>query len=305
MLNITFETINNLIENNSQLAVQYLTNVKNAGSTHCTQSFKNKASAFFNSVTEYKNYIQSNLKNVLINKYKNYINITKNNLEIIKFNSFIKKYINKLPFTENHLRIIDILFSRIDKYFSNELFNNTYLERIENFINNKSNVLNQIEINLNNLYNSVKNLAYSSSTSYDYYRLRVDCYKVCSKKIFGKCVSHNTECNNYYDGYKVGGTNNYLYLKSINFTDYSKNYDLLYNTINSNILNNSILYNNTLNIYQNNLNIIKSNILSNTSKYLFNITGKISNFIKDEISNNLNLLSYYYFQNEIKNKLIS
>ena len=124
MLNVTFTSINDLIQNNNNLATQYLTNVKNSGSSHCTQLFKNKAKIFFDSFTNIKNYIQLNLKNNLIYKYNNSLNEIKNNLEIIKFNSVIKKYKNNtLPFTENHLKIIDILMLRLEKYLSSELFN--------------------------------------------------------------------------------------------------------------------------------------------------------------------------------------
>ena len=208
MLDITFNSINNLIENNNRLAVEYLTQVKNAGSTHRSQLFINKANIFFNSLNEFKNYIKLNLNNDLINKYEGVINQTKNNLQIIKLNPIIDKYQKQLNFTANHLRIIDILIPRINKYFSDELLNEKYLTNINNYINSTYNNLIQIEKNIKSIYNSVSNLAYSSSTSYDYFRRRDVCYKVCSKKIFKKCIEHDTVCDTYYDGYTVSGTSN-------------------------------------------------------------------------------------------------
>ena len=54
MITNTINTINNIIQYNNNLAVQYLTNVKNAGSSHCTQLFINKANIFFNSFSQIK-----------------------------------------------------------------------------------------------------------------------------------------------------------------------------------------------------------------------------------------------------------
>ena len=278
ILNLTFNSINNLIENNKNLAVEYLTNVKNKQSSHCTQSFINKALKFFDTFTEIREYIELNLENNLINVYKNALNNIKRNLDIIKFNPVIEKYMFKLPFTEEHLRMSDILFSRLYKYLSEQLLNETYLPLIDNYINKTNNYLKEIEITLNNLYNSVSNLPYSSSTSYDYYLLRVYCYTYCSTKLFGKCLNHKTECINYYDGYTSAGSNNYLNLISINFTEYIKEFKSLFNEIDGNISNDTLIYNNTLNIYQNNLNLIKKEILNNTRDYLHNVSEKINYF---------------------------
>ena len=121
MITNTINTINNIIQNNNNLAVQYLTNVKKAGSSHCTQLFINKANKFFNSFTQIKNFIQLNLKNNLSSRYNNALIQIKSYLESIKSNTLIKKYKTQLTFTENHLRIIDNLIQRFDKYFSNEL----------------------------------------------------------------------------------------------------------------------------------------------------------------------------------------
>ena len=303
MLDITFNSINNLIENNNRLAVEYLTQVKNAGSSHCSQLFINKANIFFNSLNEFKNYIQSYLNIDLINKYEGAINQTKNNLQIIKLNPIIGKYQKQLNFTANHLRIINILIPRINKYFSDELLNKKYLTKISKYINSTYNNLVQIETNLKTIYNSVSNLAYSSSTSYDYFLLRVYCYTYCSTKIFGICTNHKTECNNYYDGYTVSGTSNYAKIKKINFTEYSKIFDLLFYNVDSDVFNNILLYNNTLEIYDNNMILIKEEILNNTKNYLNNISEKINYFINEELIKNLTLLSYNYFKEEIRNKL--
>ena len=304
ILNLTFNSINNLIENNKILAVEYLTNVKNKGSSHCTQLFKNKAKKFFDTFTEIKNYIKLNLKDDLINLYEKTLNNVKNNLNIVKLNPVIEKYMFKLPFTEEHLRMAAILFLRFDKYFSNQIFNETNLPLIDNYINETYNYLNQIETTLNNLYKPVLNLPYSSSNSYDYYLLRVYCYTYCADKILGICLNHKTECINLYDGYKSAGSDNYLNLIYINFTEYSKEFDRLFNDIDGKVSNDTLVYKTTLNIYQNNLNLIKKEILDNTKDYLYNISKIINYFRNEDLCDNITILDYNYFSEEIKNKLI-
>ncbi len=99
-------------------------------------------------MTQIRNYIQNNLKNALISKYKTIITQIRVNLQTIKSNEVIKKYLKQLPFAENHLRIIDNLYERLEKHISDSLFNQKYLPIINNFVTSSINDLNQIEQNL-------------------------------------------------------------------------------------------------------------------------------------------------------------
>jgi hypothetical protein len=99
-------------------------------------------------LTQIRNYIQNNLKNALISKYKTIITQIRVNLQTIKSNEVIKKYLKQLPFAENHLRIIDNLYERLEKHISDSLFNQKYLPIINNFVTSSINDLNQIEQNL-------------------------------------------------------------------------------------------------------------------------------------------------------------
>ena len=132
-LTSTMNQINKIINDNNNLAVQYLTNVIKAGTTHCTKGCTNKYNIYINKINIIRNFVQLNLKNNLVNKYKIIINQIRSFLQKIKTNSIIIKYKNHLSFSEAHLRVIDNLFARFDKYISDSLFNKNYLTKINNF----------------------------------------------------------------------------------------------------------------------------------------------------------------------------
>ena len=127
----------------------------------------------------------------------------------------------------NHTRKIDSLTSRFDYYFSTDLFNKNHLPLINEYINNKNNYLNIILNDLNILYNSILTLPYSSNINYDYYRLRTICKYDCGFSKIYVCL--RKKCTDYYDGYNVNNTNNYLNIKNITFNEYSNIFDALFN----------------------------------------------------------------------------
>ena len=303
-LRTTIDSINTLIENNRKLAVKYLTDVKNQGSTHITQRFINRYNIYINSLNEIKSYIKNNLKNFFSNKYKNIINQIRSNLQSIKSNSIIKKYINQFKFTESHLRIIDTLYERFDKHISDSLFNKNYLPLINNYVNTTYNNLIQIENELKNFYISQSRLTYSSSTSYDYYKYETYSYRCCKIK-FGRCWKHKTCYASHYVGYNVGSTNNHLNLQSINMTTYTNNFDLLYDSIYSEFSNNVNSYNNILQQLSNPLELIKENIINKNknNNYLNGLTENVQSIINEKLGTNLLTASYNYYKNEITQKL--
>ena len=304
MVTTVSNSLNTIIENNKNLALEYLTNVANSGSTHCTQAFINKATVFKNSFTEIKNFVQLNLKNNLSNKYINIINLKKISLENIGTNPKIHKYLNYLTFLEDYLRYLEIISERFDKYFSSNLYSQNYNSKIDSLITVTINSLSEIENTINNLYNSVVKLTYSSDSTNDYYKYRQNCEKYCAKKKLGVCLNHKTICYDYYDPYIVTGSGNHLSLKSINFNECSRNFDSQFNAIYAPISTNVYQFNNTLYLFDNNMNSIKNQILNKQTNYLDNISQKINYFINYKFCNDYILLVYDYYQNELKTKLI-
>ena len=304
MVTTVFNSLTTIIENNKNLALEYLTNVVNSGSTHCTQAFINKGTLFKNLFTEIKNFVQLNLKNKLSEKYINITNLKNIYLDNIGTNPKIHKYLNYLTFLEDYLRYLEIICERFNKYFSSNLYNQNYNSKIDSLINGIINNINEIENSINNLYNSVAKLTYSSDSTNDYYKYRQSCERYCARKIFGGCVDHKTRCYDYYDPYKVTGTDNHLNIKKINFDESSSNFDSQFNAIYSTISTNAYQFNSTLYSFDNNMNSIKNQILNKQTNYLDNISQKINYFINYQFCNDYILLIYNYYQNELKTKLI-
>ena len=73
-ISITKASIDELINNHYNKAKEYLQNVIDAKSTHCTQAFIDKYKTFMNYLNQIRNFINLDLKNNLANKYKNVIN---------------------------------------------------------------------------------------------------------------------------------------------------------------------------------------------------------------------------------------
>ena len=300
----TKNNINSIIETNKNYAVQYLTNVQNAKSTHRTAKFINGYIAYINSLNQVRSYIQNNLKNNLVTKYKTIITQIRANLQTIKTNDIIKKYLNQLPFAEKHLRIIDNLYERLEKHISDSLFNKKYLITINDFVASTYNNLNQIEQYLITLYNSQSSLTYSSSLSYDYYKLESYSWTCCKIK-FGRCWKHKTCWGTHYVGYTVVGSQNHQNLKSIDFASYTVNFDNFYSSIYSKFNNYIVSYNDALLKLNAPLEKIKQNIITknSNSNYLNTLSEEFNTIINEKLGNNLLQSAYNYYKNELTQKM--
>ena len=301
----TFNSINTIIEENENYAVQYLTSVKNAGSTHITQSFKNKYIFYINNLYQIRSYISNNLKNNLVLKYKNIITQVRANLQTIKSNKIIEKYKKQLTFAENHLRIIDNLYERLEKHISDSFFNENFLPSINNYVNHTYNNLNQIEETLKNLYNSQTSKTYSSSTSYDYYKRVTSYYSCCFLYFWDRCWWYITCYGPHYVGYNVGCTNNHLNLKEINFDEYTLSFDSLSKDFYSQFNNDILSYNDVLLQINEPLDLIKQNIIdkNKNNNYLNDIYENINSIINNKLGNNLLNSVYNYYKNDLNEKL--
>jgi len=116
-LNLAFNSISQIIENNKNNAYGYLNNGSIASSYHITKGFINKYNIFYNSFLEIVNFINKKLKNNLSNKYKNVINQIRALLQSIKSNQVLQKYYKQLPTAEKHLNSIKELLKFLNNIF--------------------------------------------------------------------------------------------------------------------------------------------------------------------------------------------
>ena len=303
-LEFTFKTINEIIENNKNLGNQYMTNVKKSNSIHITNGFKSKYNIFYNSIQNINDYINKYLKNNLANKYKNVMTQIRSLLQSIKSNSILEKYYKQLPSAEQHVNYINNLFEVFHTHISDNTFNIKFLPLINNFIKSKNESCYEIKKNFQNIYNEMaKKGYYAIGNDYDTQR-QVYEYYCCGYYSSGRC---RRQCGRYvtvYDGYNVAGTNNYLYVKSINFPEYTKEFDNKYNELYPAFYKNILSYNSLL-------SKLDIKIEGETQKdffkekivYLDNISQKVKSIIEEKLGNNLLIASYNYFKNKITNKL--
>ena len=303
MLTSTLSQIDKIIKDNNDLAVQYLTNVKNAGTVHCTQGYINKFNLYRNNLNIIRNFVQLNLKNNLVNKYKNIINQIRSFLQKIKMNSIIEKYKNHLSFSEAHLRVIDNLFTKFDKYISDSLFNKNYLSKINNYISNTKNNLDNLELNLYNLFNQLyNNFPYYNSQN-DYTKLESSSYSCCKRKWRRWCIRRGTCYNYFYSGYNIKETNNHLNLKTIDFNQYTTNFDEFYFSIYEQVSNNINNYCNSINILSTLFDSKKNELLSRNVNYLNSFSNNVESILNNYLGTNLLTSSYNYYQNELMEKI--
>ena len=319
MLNFTMNKIEKIIKDNNDLAVEYLTNVKKAGTVHCTQGFKDKYNIYIKNINIIRNYIQLNLKNNLVNKYKNIINQIRSFLQKIKANPIIEKYKNHLSFSEAHLRVIENLFVRFDKYISDSLFNKNYLTTINNYIFNTTENLDNLEKNLNNLYSQIYKKFPDINLNNDYTKKESNCWSCCIYfeilcKLYGRCFDYSitsrsrcwkrgTCCNYYYKGYDIKETNNHLSLKTIDFIQYSNNFDNFYSSIFNEVSTNIDNYCQSINNISTLFDSKKNELLSKNVNYLSSFSNNSELILNNYLGSNILTSSYNYYKNELEQKI--
>jgi hypothetical protein len=207
-----------------------------------------------------------------------------------------------LSFSEAHLRRIDNLFTRFDKYISDSLFNTNYLPKINNYISNTLKNLDNLTKNLNSLYSQIYKKYPEMNSNNDYIRTESNCWRCC-KKHFIWCWSHGTCCNYYSVGYDITETKNNKKLKIIDLNQYTINFDNNYSSIYNEVSNNINNYCNSINKLSTLFDSKKNESLSNNVNYLSSFSNNVESILNNYLGFNLLTSSYNYYQNELKQKI--
>ena len=300
MLNYSMSNITEILDNNNELALTYLKDVKDT--THHTEKIKKTITIFLNKLNEIQIYMNLKFKNDLVNKYKDIINKFKKGLQSIKSNVIIKKYYEykDLSLFRTHIDIfINQAFSNLDDKISDNIFNSKYLTLINNFITSIIDKINTQRIKINELYMPISKKTYSSDSINDIYYSYT--YTKCIIKIFRKCIYSLNKID--YKPKSVSSTDNYQKLLSVEFDNFSKNFDKqfeqTYNIFSENI--NS--YNNIVAILGNELESIIDNFSQKKLDFINPIFEESKSFINDQLGINVLKNSYNYYKNELNERL--
>ena len=242
-INSCLNKITNDIRKNEDLAKSYfdtLYNIINSynfnyNSIGITSGYLIKYNVFKSNFDNYKKYLSNQLYLEIVNKYKTVLTQIREILQIIKNIKITEKYPDfpEFEFYTNHIRIIDQLYNRLSIYFSDELFNNNYINLINNNKIENSKYIDSIIAYIDSKHSRINSLSLFSNDYYDYctlYRRKV-CYG-CSNCDWYTYVYYPY---NYYSIPNYSSNYNNLIKLDIytdeNLIEFQKDYNNFYSTI--------------------------------------------------------------------------
>ena len=226
-----------------------------------TNAYLSKYNNFVANLDFAEAYLKEQMKIEIINKYRETFPKIKEELQSIVDNKLSEKYSNysDFYFLDNHLRIVNRLNERIDKYFSSDILEKKYLKIINENINSNIELIKSTKIYINEKHNYIKDLGNYADNSNDI------CIVFRRKVCYGctNCVSYTY----FYDRFCFilsPYENNYISIKKITF-DLIKNfteYNSVFNNINLDIKEKIEIYNGILKDLDLNISKIKNEILN-------------------------------------------
>ena len=293
---------------------KYKSFVDSIASKYKTQHYSTKYNIFKANFEYSKEFIEEELRTNIKQEYKSMINNIKETLQSFKNNKMSDKYpeLKDLYFIDNHIKQLDTFYINLNKYISDDKFNQYYLPQIKKYENEKSNDINNIKKYIEEKHKIIS----PGDTENDYKNDFCTTYNrkktyTCKNGDFYYYTDSGKLCfiSPYTDNYKK------LILPSFetdtNFKKEFENYSsLIRNKINT--------YNKIISDFKKSLIDIESQVLSQdiTHEYLFSIQEKINSIISEKYSDNLIIASYNYYKillnstlqnvlNEVSNRWIN
>ena len=160
-----------------------------------TQGYLNKFDIFKNNFENSISYIRNSLFLYYLNEYKNLIIKFKKLLQTIKNTKISNIYpdFNDLKFTDENIEKIDLLYIRLNKYFSDNIFNQNYISHINYF---KEQKLNELDEEVKNYIEEANNNITYSETISDiindfYYSFKTKAFYTCTNGLLSYYVNSN------------------------------------------------------------------------------------------------------------------
>lgn len=273
-------------------------------SKNITKTYKDKIKEYLANIENSKDYLNNTLMSDVTYNYKKHIINIRKSLQLIKNNKLGEKYpyYSKIGF-DNHKKIIDILFNRLDQYLNDSIYNEKYKDSFKNNISSEINYLQQIEnyINEQNNLISKETVDGLSEADNDYcVRFQRTANYLCTNSVWHyKKYTDNycMKCSTY--------SNNNIYLKKLsindNFEIFNSKFNEFYSTINEKIN----IYISKITKLKSDLEKIENNLISDT--FIFNqissFKEEINTILDEYFGDKLIQSSYDYYQNNIEIKM--
>ena len=247
-----------------------------------------------------KIFIKSDMKSNILNEYKSVITKLKLILQSFKNNKMSEKYpyYTDLYFIDNHIKDINELNNRLNRYLSDDIFNNNYLPKIQEYIINETKETDNIETYIENQHEKIINVTNEGTdrdfcTSY----MRKRTYTCTNGLVYSE--DHDRDSCLY-----SWGSNNYANMTRLSFNNdeiFEEEFNNFYSLIKYKI----DIYNNLISELKQNITLIETQILDKNiiNNYLSPIEDYINLIISELYSNNLIKGSYEYHKNIIEQRL--
>ena len=269
-----------------------------------TSAYLSKYNTFMANLNYSQEYLANQFQVDIINEYREiFIKIKEEFKSIINI-KLIDKFqdLEQINFFENHAKIINKLSSRLDKYFSNEKFDNKYLIIIKENISKNINLIKSAKNDINKKNNFIKTYPFVQDNINDM------CILFRRKVCYGctNCVAYTF----FFDTYCFTlSPYEYNYLKIVkvyyeqvkNFGDFNN----VFNKLNNLLTRRINKYNDIFMNFDYNISLLMNDTLNEniTFNYLSPLNDWIDLNIKQKFGNVILNYSYEYYKVNIERKL--
>ena len=271
-----------------------------------TQAYLIKYSTFKGMIQALSNYINKQLYIDLKYEYKNAITKLRETLQIIKNTKISDQYPDfpEVNFIDNNIKKINDLYNRLNKYLSDDIFNNKYVTQINNYKSEQIAVIQNIDNNEIEANNQIIN---TQETSNDYNN--DFCITFLRKKTY-TCTNgaiYNYENSDYYCLPLSSNSDNYKKLITLSISS-----DSNMNTFIDSLKDFLSKLDNNVNSYSSLINKLKNNLLSKeneiyekqtTLNNLGIIQNKVDLILNNKYGDKIIKASYDYYQSNIEQGL--
>ena len=270
--------------------------------------YKGKGSVYSNKYNNYKkkyqiskDFIKSEIYTFIKEEYKTIIIKLKEILLSFKKNKISDTYpdLTELSFIDDHMKIIDNLYVRLNRFISNDKFNNHYLPLIEDFKKTQTSNIIENENNIDKKHSTI-NADITVNSNKDI------CISFLRIRVF-TCSNGNVKTRHGFDYVCLDtwGGDNIQKLKELSI--YSDTiFDNKFNDFYFEIKNRIDNYSEIINKFKKNVVSIESNIIQNNNigNYLLSLENKKISLLSEKYSDNLIKASYKYYKDLLDERLL-
>lgn len=272
-----------------------------------TRGYLIKYNLYKDNLENSKSYINDQLYQELLLEYKNVMSDIRQILQVFKNNKLSDRYpdLNELSFIDDHIRIIDNFYNRLDKFISDDLFNNRYIDIMEEYKDNENKELLNINNNIEFYHKIIDSYPLDENFDYDF------CLTYQRKKTYtcvNGCVGTYYNSDNYcLPAFSI--SNNHL-----NLTGHSIDTDMdiiqfrsVFKEFNDSLSEKINLYTSKINEFKQSLIDIETETINQnfTLDYLSPINDVINSLLSDKYGDQIINASYNYYQPNIEERIES